>query len=201
MHALQVQAREVRRRLWQQPNGRQSSEMEIVTEPELRKRRIAVAQAESDRRYLERHAAELLQAKRRAELFQDFIEAHKRTGFSYRKDQDGTPIVGFEQIARATCRHFDLKRVHVFSPRRDTHLARARQIIMYLAKELTGMSLPQIGAKLGGRDHTTVIHGHRKVAQLLSAGDPTWIRDVSEIRQSIESPVPACVPSKDDAEG
>lgn len=201
MHALQAQAREVRRRLFAPANGRKSTELDIVPEPELRRRRIAEAHAEANRRYLERHASELLQAKRRAELFQDFIEAHRRTGFSYRKGQDGTPIIGFEQIAKATCRYFDLPRLHVFSPRRNARLARARQIIMYFAKELTGMSLPQIGAKLGGRDHTTIIHGHRKVVQLLSAGDPTWIREVSLIRQSIESPVSACVPSNDGAEG
>lgn len=61
---------------------------------------------------------------------------------------------------------FGQSRTDLVSARRTGKLARARQVVMYLARELTLRSLPQIGLQLGGRDHSTILHGVRKIARL-----------------------------------
>ena len=62
--------------------------------------------------------------------------------------------------------HFDLKPIDLVSARRARAVARPRQIAMYLAKRLTTRSLPEIGRKFGGRDHSTVIHAVRRIEEL-----------------------------------
>jgi len=62
--------------------------------------------------------------------------------------------------------HYDLKPVDLVSARRAVVVARPRQIAMYLAKQLTQRSLPEIGRRFGGRDHTTVIHAVRTIEAL-----------------------------------
>jgi len=69
-------------------------------------------------------------------------------------------------------------------PRRTRHIATARQIVMYLARELTDMSLPQIGQALGGRDHTTIMHGYDKIAALFEKDDGMR-RQVLEVKQKL----------------
>ena len=65
-------------------------------------------------------------------------------------------------------------------------LARPRQIAMYLSKQLTSRSLPEIGRKFGGRDHTTVIHAVRKIEQLREE-DPALDEDVDLLRRMLEN--------------
>ncbi|MBC7237394.1 MAG: hypothetical protein H5T69_16255, partial [Chloroflexi bacterium] len=65
--------------------------------------------------------------------------------------------------------------------RRTRDIAMARQVVMYLARELTPMSLPQIGQALGGRDHTTVMHGCDKIAALFEKDDALR-RQILEIK-------------------
>lgn len=67
----------------------------------------------------------------------------------------------YERIERRALMVFDLRRNEIQSIRRDRKVSFARQFIMYWALRLTSLSVPQIGAKLGGRDHTTVLHGAR----------------------------------------
>jgi chromosomal replication initiator protein len=71
--------------------------------------------------------------------------------------------------------------------KRCRHLARPRQIAMYLAYELTPKSLPQIGRLFGDRDHTTVLHGYRTVEALI-VQDRDFAAVVAELRQSLEDP-------------
>jgi len=71
------------------------------------------------------------------------------------------------------------------SARRARAVARPRQVAMYLAKQLTPRSLPEIGRKFGGRDHTTVIHAVRKIEEL-SAYDPTFREDVELLRRLLQ---------------
>lgn len=68
-----------------------------------------------------------------------------------------------EDILRACCKYFDLTRSQITAARRTAPVVYARQIAMYLCKFYTTKSYPEIGRRLGGRDHTTVLHGHRKV--------------------------------------
>ena len=74
--------------------------------------------------------------------------------------------VTFDEIQKLVSQHFELKPLDLVSARRARAVARPRQIAMYLAKRLTTRSLPEIGRKFGGRDHSTVIHAVRRVEQL-----------------------------------
>jgi hypothetical protein len=72
-----------------------------------------------------------------------------------------------QDIQRAVCSYYGISRMELMSPRRAQPLTLYRQIAFYLCKELTPLSLPFIGDRFGGRDHTTVLHGLRKIARLL----------------------------------
>jgi len=74
--------------------------------------------------------------------------------------------VTIDEIQKLVSDHFDLKPVDLVSARRARAVARPRQIAMYLAKRLTTRSLPEIGRKFGGRDHSTVIHAVRRIEEL-----------------------------------
>ncbi len=71
-----------------------------------------------------------------------------------------------EEIQRRVASHYQIRLDDMFSPRRSRSVARPRQVAMYLAKQLTQQSLPDIGRRFGGRDHTTVIHAVKKVNEL-----------------------------------
>ena len=75
-------------------------------------------------------------------------------------------IVSIENIQKTVADFYKIKVADMFSKKRTRNLARPRQVAMALAKELTNQSLPEIGESFGGRDHTTVIHACRKVAEL-----------------------------------
>ena len=74
--------------------------------------------------------------------------------------------VTIDEIQKAVSAHFDLKPLDLVSARRAVVVARPRQIAMYLAKRLTTRSLPEIGRKFGGRDHSTVIHAVKRIEEL-----------------------------------
>ncbi|HRQ60621.1 MAG TPA: helix-turn-helix domain-containing protein, partial [Alphaproteobacteria bacterium] len=80
--------------------------------------------------------------------------------------------------------HYNLRMTDMHSARRARNVARPRQVAMYLAKQLTARSLPEIGRKFGGRDHTTVMHAVRKVEELLDA-DAQIAQDVDIIRRAL----------------
>ncbi|MEX2298423.1 MAG: helix-turn-helix domain-containing protein, partial [Dongiaceae bacterium] len=81
--------------------------------------------------------------------------------------------------------HFNIKLSEMTSARRARAVARPRQVAMYLAKQLTSRSLPEIGRKFGGRDHTTVMHAVRKVEELRST-DSSFSDDVDLLRRMLE---------------
>jgi chromosomal replication initiator protein len=68
-----------------------------------------------------------------------------------------------EDILRIVAKHYSVTRSDLLSSRRTANVVRPRQIAMYLAKTLTLRSLPEIGRRFGGRDHTTVLHAVRKI--------------------------------------
>ena len=68
-----------------------------------------------------------------------------------------------DNIQKAVAEYYGIKTNDIVAKSRKANLVRARQVAMYLSKELTNKSLPEIGALFGGRDHTTVIYAHRKV--------------------------------------
>ena len=74
--------------------------------------------------------------------------------------------VGIDNIQRTVAEYYNIKISDILSKRRNRTIARPRQMAMCLAKELTNHSLPEIGDAFGGRDHTTVLHACRKIAEL-----------------------------------
>ena len=92
--------------------------------------------------------------------------------------------ISIDEIQRKVCENYGLRMADMQSARRSRNIARPRQVAMYLAKQLTSRSLPEIGRKFGGRDHTTVMHAVRKIEEL-SNEDPSFGDEVSLIRRSI----------------
>lgn len=94
--------------------------------------------------------------------------------------------ITIEEIQKKVAEHFHIKLSDMHSARRSRSVARPRQVAMYLAKQLTSRSLPEIGRKFGGRDHTTVMHAVRKIDEL-RGGDPAFAEDVDLLRRMLES--------------
>ncbi len=93
--------------------------------------------------------------------------------------------VTIEDIQKRVAEHFNIKLSEMSSARRSRAVARPRQVAMYLAKQLTARSLPEIGRKFGGRDHTTVMHAVRKVDELRGL-DAAFAEDVELLRRMLE---------------
>ena len=79
--------------------------------------------------------------------------------------------VTIEIIQKIVCNNYKISKSEMLSPRRSRYLVRPRQIAMYLAKNLTSKSLPDIGREFSNRDHTTVIHSVKKVEKLIKNDD------------------------------
>lgn len=90
-------------------------------------------------------------------------------------------------IQIAVAEHFGISRIDMISSRRTWNVVQPRQVAMYLAKELTVMSLPQIGRQFGQRDHTTVLHAVRKI-EALRRSDETVSRVVELLLQQLKKP-------------
>lgn len=106
-----------------------------------------------------------------ADVLQDLLRAHERR-------------VSVEDIQKKVAEHYGIRLADMHSPRRARPVARPRQVAMYLCKALTSHSLPEIGRKFGGRDHTTIIHGVRKVEELM-AEDAALRDDVDTLKRAI----------------
>jgi chromosomal replication initiator protein len=107
------------------------------------------------------------------EVLHDVLRAHDRK-------------VTIEEIQRRVAEHYNIRLNDMSSPRRARAVARPRQIAMYLAKQLTSRSLPEIGRKFGNRDHTTVMHACAKVSELMER-DAAFAEDVELLRRMLES--------------
>jgi chromosomal replication initiator protein len=107
------------------------------------------------------------------ELLHDLLRASERR-------------VTIDEIQKRVAEHFTIKMAEMTSSRRARVVARPRQVAMYLAKQLTSRSLPEIGRKFGGRDHTTVMHAVRKIEELI-AGDRALAEDVELLRRMLQS--------------
>ncbi|MFT3972323.1 MAG: chromosomal replication initiator protein DnaA [Amaricoccus sp.] len=94
--------------------------------------------------------------------------------------------VTIDEILRKVADHYTLRMSDLLSARRARQVARPRQVAMYLAKTLTSKSLPEIGRRFGGRDHTTVIHAVRKIEEL-RATDGQIAEDVELLRRMLEA--------------
>ena len=107
------------------------------------------------------------------EVLHDILRAHDRR-------------VTIEEIQKRVAAHYKIRFADMESQRRARAVARPRQVAMYLAKQLTSRSLPEIGRKFGGRDHTTVMHACARVPELM-AEDPAFAEDVELLRRMLET--------------
>ncbi|MEE9453637.1 MAG: chromosomal replication initiator protein DnaA [Paracoccaceae bacterium] len=94
--------------------------------------------------------------------------------------------VTVEEIMRQVADHYHLRMSDLLSPRRARAVARPRQVAMFLSKMLTSKSLPEIGRRFGGRDHTTVIHAVKRVEEL-KMSDHQIAEDVEILRRMLEA--------------
>jgi chromosomal replication initiator protein len=106
------------------------------------------------------------------EVMHDLLRAHDRR-------------VTIEEIQKRVAEHYNIKLSDMHSVRRARAVARPRQVAMWLAKQLTTRSLPEIGRKFGGRDHTTVMHAVKKIEEL-RATDSAFAEDVELLRRMLE---------------
>lgn len=105
------------------------------------------------------------------ELMKDLLRAQERK-------------VSIEEIQKKVAEHYRIRLADLLSPRRARPVARPRQVAMYLAKVLTTHSLPEIGRKFSGRDHTTIIHGIRKIEALMDI-DANLKSDVDALKRAM----------------
>lgn len=96
-------------------------------------------------------------------------------------DERRVPI---EAIQRAVARHFNITRTDMLSSRRTANIVLPRQVAMYLAKKTTLRSLPEIGRRFGGRDHTTVLHALRKIEAMV-ADDAAFKCEIEALEATI----------------
>ena len=106
------------------------------------------------------------------DVLKDMLKAHDRR-------------VTIEEIQRKVAEHWNIRLTDMSSARRARAVARPRQVAMFLAKQLTSRSLPEIGRKFGNRDHTTVMHAVNRVGELMEQ-DPSFAEDVELLRRMLE---------------
>ena len=94
--------------------------------------------------------------------------------------------ITIEEIQKKVADHYNIRLTDMHSPRRSRSVARPRQIAMYLAKFITSRSLPEIGRKFGGRDHTTVMHAVKKIEELKQE-DTSFNEDIELLKRLIDS--------------
>ena len=107
------------------------------------------------------------------EVLHDILRAHDRK-------------VTIEEIQRKVSEHYNIRQTEMTSARRARAVARPRQVAMYLSKQLTNRSLPEIGRKFGNRDHTTVMHAVSRVNELIQS-DGDFAEGVELLRRMLES--------------
>ncbi len=91
-----------------------------------------------------------------------------------------------EEIQRKVSEYYNIRMSDIIGPKRLRSYARPRQVAMYLCKQLTSRSLPEIGRRFGGRDHTTVMHGVKRIEELKTT-DGQIAEDVEMLRRSLEA--------------
>ena len=107
------------------------------------------------------------------EVLHDLLKAHDRR-------------VSIDEIQKKVAEHYAIRVSDMSSARRARQVARPRQVAMYLAKQLTSRSLPEIGRRFGNRDHTTVMHAVSRVTELIER-DAAFAEDVELLRRMLES--------------
>jgi chromosomal replication initiator protein len=94
--------------------------------------------------------------------------------------------ITIDEIQKKVTEHYNIRLSDMHSPRRSRSIARPRQVAMYLAKSITTRSLPEIGRKFGGRDHTTVIHAIKTIEEIMVT-DPSLAEDIELLTRILQT--------------
>ena len=94
--------------------------------------------------------------------------------------------ITIDEIQKKVTEHYNIRLSDMHSPRRSRSIARPRQVAMYLAKSITTRSLPEIGRKFGGRDHTTVIHAIKTIEEIM-VNDPNLAEDIELLTRILQT--------------
>src|SRR5215211_7277138 len=203
MNPAIAHAREIRRRLWNPPNGHASSELEVVADP-IRRRVRVNQQKRID--IIERHRsaskrdltptaepkldARLINVIRSevatqvdAALPRIINEVVTRRVEELAAGREPRPIA-IADIQRIVAAAYGCKRRDVLGERRTASVGRPRQIGMFIAKRLTHRSRSEIGRRFGGRDHTTVLHALNKIERLVET-DPAVNAEIAALETAI----------------
>ena len=100
--------------------------------------------------------------------------------------RDSSRKITIDEIQKKVVEHYNIKLSDMHSPRRSRSVARPRQVAMYLAKSITTRSLPEIGRKFGGRDHTTVIHAIKTIEEIM-VNDPNLAEDIELLTRILQT--------------
>ncbi|KAJ03997.1 chromosomal replication initiator protein DnaA [Sulfitobacter mediterraneus] len=100
--------------------------------------------------------------------------------------RDSERKITVEEIQRKVSDHYNIRLSDMIGPKRLRSYARPRQVAMYLCKQMTSRSLPEIGRRFGGRDHTTVMHGVRRIEELKQS-DGQIAEDLEMLRRALEA--------------
>jgi chromosomal replication initiation ATPase DnaA len=173
-------AKEIHNRLRNPVNGRFSDEREIISAPALRRRQMAeLIEADEMKREGE------VQARWSAIIERMATEADQAAADQAERErqdrQIGIPTL--EIIVRVVCGWYNINRLDLMSSRRTASAVYPRHIAMYLCRCHTRFSLPIIGAKFGGKDHTTVLYAFHKITELIDSGDEKVTADVTRLRR------------------
>lgn len=187
MSGVQASAREIRRRLRAPVNGHYSSELEIRSARQIRQD----LHEQLRRERAEERAATInsarLEVRRRRFIERRQTRRELEAAEQAKIDQaiEFIPVIPkLSQIVDAVSLHYQISKVDILSHRRSQRIALCRHTLMYLARKLTMLSLAQIGRRVGGRDHTTVVHSVARMRERLLS-DPTAKSDVETITHAL----------------
>jgi chromosomal replication initiator protein len=94
-------------------------------------------------------------------------------------------VVDFETIIKECCEYLNINEIWIVSKSRKREYVRCRHYIMWFGKFHTTMSLKAMGLRLGGRDHTTVIHGHNAIEEQISISNRQVLTQIKELKQRL----------------
>lgn len=161
-----------RRRLMNPVGGHDSSELDIASGAELKKRQAAILQQQEE---IKRAEADFRRQLRIDELIREELRIHEKTKAVAAKilveETTGPKPPMIRAILALVSEEYGIPVVDILSRRRSAPVIIPRQIVMYLARCLTFRSLPEIGRMIGGRDHTTVFHAIKRINERMEKSE------------------------------
>jgi chromosomal replication initiation ATPase DnaA len=166
--------------------GQQSSDLDVVAPHIARRQKAERLEAERKAEQERRAHEDFERRKNIVEAIVAAAEQPKTANDAISSENEEAPpkLPKIVDIQNAVAKKYNISRVDILSQRRTAEIVRARQIAVYLAKQLTLRSLPEIGRHFGGKDHTTILHSVRKITVLLE-WDAELVADIDALKQAL----------------